>query len=147
MLRAIAAQTAAFMALACASCTVRPLIRSGDSLVSLGGSIFTKSSGETASYSGPLGTLSYTDTGKDETVIPGKIVNYYGIKAATEAATSAFRTSESTTRVLAKEETKKAGIQSAERVESLKILNPVEEAAPAAAAAFNPATGLNVIQP
>ena len=101
--------------------------------MSLGGSIFTKSANETATYSGPLGNLSYADTGKDETVIPGKVVNYYGIKAATEAATSMFRTSESTTRILAKEETKKAATSSAAEVEKLKILNPVEEVIPAAA--------------
>jgi hypothetical protein len=108
------------------ACTVRPVIRSGDQLVSLGGSIFSKSSGETASYSGPLGNLSYADTAKDETVIPGKVVNYWGVKAATEAATSMFRTSESTTRILAKEETSRAATSSAAEVESLKILNPVE---------------------
>ena len=129
MLRAIAALSA-FTALACAACTVRPLIRSGESVVSLGGSVFTKSAGETASYSGPLGTLSYSDTGKDETVIPGKIANYYGVKAVTEAATSMFRTSESTTRILAKEETSRAATSSAADVEKLKILNPVEEAVP-----------------
>jgi hypothetical protein len=129
MLRAIAALSA-FTALACAACTVRPLISSGDSVVSLGGSIFTKSAGETASYSGPLGTLSYNDTGKDETVIPGKIANYYGVKAVAEAATSMFRTSESTTRILAKEETSRAATTTAADVEKLKILNPVEEAVP-----------------
>ena len=100
--------------------------------MSLGGSVFSKSTGETATYSGPLGTLSYKDTGKDETVIPGKVVNYYGLKAAADAATSMFRTSESTTRILAKEETKKAATSSAAEVEKLKILNPVEEIAPAA---------------
>ena len=120
------------LCLALPACTVRPMMKSGDSYVSLGGSIFTKSANETATYSGPLGNLSYADTGKDETVIPGKVVNYYGIKAATEAATSMFRTSESTTRILAKEETKKVGIQSAADVEKVKILNPVEEAIPAA---------------
>ena len=114
------------------ACTVRPVIRSGDQLVSLGGSIFSKSSGETASYSGPLGNLSYADTAKDETIIPGKVVNYWGVKAATEAATSMFRTSESTTRILAKEETSRAATSSAAEVESLKILNPVEEAIPTA---------------
>jgi hypothetical protein len=103
------------------------LISSGDSVVSLGGSVFTKSNGETASYSGPLGTLTYSDNGKDETVIPGKIANYYGVKAVTEAATSMFRTSESTTRILAKEETSRAATTSAADVEKLKILNPAEE--------------------
>ena len=121
------------------ACTVRPTVRNaaGD-MATLGGSIFTKSSSETAYYKGPLGEMGYSDLGKDETVIPGKIVNYYGVKAAIDGATASMRTQESTTRILAKEETKKAGIQSAERVESLKILNPVEEAAPV----FNPATGL-----
>ena len=119
-----------FLCLALPACTVRPVIKSGDQVVSLGLSIFSKSAGETASYSGPLGNLSYADTAKDETVIPGKVVNYWGVKAATGAATSMFRTSESTTRVLAKEETSRAATSSAAEVESLKILNPVEEVAP-----------------
>jgi hypothetical protein len=127
MLRVVFTKSIALWVLACVSCTVRPLISSGDSVVSLGGSVFTKSNGETASYSGPLGTLTYNDTGKDETVIPGKIANYYGIKAVTEAATSMFRTSESTTRILAKEETSRAATTSAADVEKLKVLNPVEE--------------------
>ena len=127
------------------SCTVRPMIKAGDSFVSLGGSIFTKSANESASYSGPLGTLRYADTGKDETVIPGKIVNYYGIKAATDAATSMLRTKESTTRILAKEQTSRAATKSAADVEKLKILNPVEEAAPAVVPGFDPSTGLNTL--
>lgn len=121
-----------FLCLILPACTVRPTIRSGDQLVTLGGSIFTKSSSETASYSGPLGTMSYADFGKDETVIPGKIINYYGIKAAVDATTASMRAKESTTRVLGQQDVQKQTIQSAERVESLKILNPVEEAIPAA---------------
>jgi hypothetical protein len=118
------------LCLALPACTVRPVMKSGDSYVSLGGSIFSKSTSETASYSGPLGNLSYADAGKDETVIPAKVVNYYSVKAISEAATSMFRTSESTTRILAKEETSRAATSSAAEVESLKILNPVEEVAP-----------------
>lgn len=109
------------------SCTVHPLIKSGDTVVSLGGSIFKKNTAESASYSGPLGTLTYNETGKDETVIPGKIVNYYGIKATTDAMTSMYRTRESTTRILAKEETSRAATKSAAETANLKILNPVEE--------------------
>ena len=120
-------KTILLLCLALPACTVRPMMKSGDSYVSLGGSVFSKSNSETASYSGPLGTLSYKDTGKDETVIPGKIVNYYGLKTAAEAATSMLRTKESTARILAKEETKKVGIKSAADVEKVKILNPVEE--------------------
>jgi len=124
------------------ACTVRPSIKMADgSVATLGGSIFSKSSTETASYSGPLGTMSYTDYGKDETVIPGKVVNFWGIRATLDAATASMRTQESTTRILAKEETKKTAIKSAENVETLKILNPVEEAP----AAFNPATGLTPV--
>lgn len=125
------------------ACTVRPTVRNaaGD-MATLGGSIFTKSSSETAYYKGPLGEMGYADFGKDETVIPAKYLNFKGIEATLNAATSSMRTKESTTRVLAKEETKKVGIQSAERVETLKILNPVEEAAPSV---FDPATGLNTV--
>ena len=121
------------------ACTVRPSIKMADgSVATLGGSIFSKSTTETAFYKGPLGEMGYTDYGKDETVIPGKVVNFWGIRATLDAATASMRTQESTTRILAKEETKKTAIKSAEKVESLKILNPVEEAAPV----FNPATGL-----
>ena len=113
-----------------ASCTVKPMIRSGETIVSLGGSIFTKTAGESSSYSGPLGTLSYTTASTDETIIPAKIANYYGIKAAVDGATSMMRTTESTKRVLGSQSVQKAGIQSTERVESLRILNPVELPAP-----------------
>ena len=121
------------------ACTVRPSIKMADgSVATLGGSIFSKSTTETAFYKGPLGEMGYTDYGKDETVIPGKVVNFWGVKATIDGLTATTRAKESTTRILAKEETKKTGIQSAERVETLKILNPVEEAAPV----FDPATGL-----
>ena len=133
--------------LALTGCTVHPLIRSGDTVVSLGGSIFTKSSSSSANYSGPLGELSYKETGRDETIIPGKIANYYGIKAVSEGLTSIARTKESTTRILAKEETSRAATKSAASVEKLKILNPVEEAIPAAVPTFDQATGLNIVKP
>lgn len=127
------------------ACTVRPTIRDASgNMATLGGSIFSKSSSETASYSGPLGTMSYTDFGKDETVIPGKVVNYWGIKATIDGLTATTRAKESTTRILSKEDTKRQAIQSTERVDSLKVLNPVEEAAPSV---FNPATGLNSTPP
>ena len=119
-------KTLLLLLLPLASCTVHPLIRSGDTVVSLGGSIFTKSASSSANYSGPLGELSYKETGRDETIIPGKVVNYWGLKAATDAATSMLRTKESTTRILAKEETSRAATKSAAEVETVRILNPVE---------------------
>ena len=131
--------------LALPACTVHPFIRSGPDVVSLGGSIFTKSSSERASYSGPLGSLTYSTTGKDETVIPGKIANYYGIKAAANAATSMLRTTESTKRVLGEQEVSKTATNKAAASADLKTLNPVEEA-PVIAPIFDNSTGLNVIK-
>ena len=122
------------LCLALPACEVLPTYRSpqGD-MITGGGTLFTKSTTKSVNITHPNGlNMTYATAGHDETVIPGKIVNYYGIKAATEAATSMFRTSESTTRILAKEETKKVGIQSAADVEKVKILNPVEEVIPAA---------------
>lgn len=108
-------------------CTVKPTIRSGQTVVTLGGSIFTKTSGEVSSYSGPLGNLNYATTSTDETVVPGKLINYYGIKAVTAGLTSGLRTTESTKRILAKEETSRAATKSAAASTDLKTLNPVEE--------------------
>jgi hypothetical protein len=108
------------------ACTVKPTIRSGQTVVTLGGSIFTKTTGETASYSGPLGNLNYSTATNDETVVPGKIVNYYGIKSAVNGATAALRTTESTKRILGAQQVSKEATRSAADVEKLRILNPVE---------------------
>lgn len=51
------------------------------------GSIFTRSAAASANYSGPLGRLSYATAEKDETVVPGKGANYYGLKAAINGST------------------------------------------------------------
>ena len=111
------------------ACTVRPSIKMADgSIATLGGSIFTRSTGETASYSGPLGTMAYTDMGKDETVLPSKYFNFKGLKATIDGATAATRTNASTERILGEQSVQKQAIKSTENVESLKILNPVEVA-------------------
>ncbi len=114
------------------ACTVNPFIRSGETVVSLGGSIFTKTAGESGYYEGPLGKLGYANATKDETVVPGKLINYYGIKAAVTGATEALRTTESTKRILSGHEVQKTGIQSTERIELKKLEIPVEEALPGA---------------
>ena len=109
------------------SCTNDPFIRTPEgAVVSLGQTWLKKETGVSKGYEGPHGKLWVNRTSGDETVVPGKLINYYGIKAATEGAVSMLRTTESTKRVLGSQEVTKQGIQSAERVESLKILNPVE---------------------
>ncbi len=117
--------------LALPACTVNPFIRSGETVVSLGGSIFTKTAGESGYYEGPLGKLGYANATKDETVVPGKLINYYGIKSAINGATAALRTTESTKRILSGHEVSKHATSTAADVEKLKILNPIEEAVPA----------------
>lgn len=99
--------------------------------VSLGGTVFTKSDANYAKYDGPLGKIEYGIIKGDETIIPAKIINAYTIAEVVRGATSAFRTSESTSRILAKEQTARSAANNAAEVEKLKILNPVEEIVPA----------------
>jgi len=112
-------------ALLMSSCTVGPMITASG--VSLGGTVFTKSDAHYAKYDGPLGKIEYGTIKGDETVIPTKAINAYTIGEVVRSATSAFRTSESTTRILAKEKTAQQAAQNATEIEKLKILNPVEE--------------------
>jgi len=112
-------------ALCVSSCTVYPVIKSGDSYVALGGSVMSKTTGENITYSGPLGNITVTSATKDETVVPGKLINYYGVKAATEGAVSMLKTTETTKRVLSSDSVQKASIKSTAEVEKLRILNPV----------------------
>lgn len=107
------------------SCTVGPVITASG--VSLGGTVFTKSDAHYAKYDGPLGKIEYGTLKGDETVIPTKAINAYTIGEAIRGATSAFRTSESTTRILAKDQTAREASKNAAEVEKLRILNPVEE--------------------
>lgn len=111
-------------ALLMSSCTIGPMIT--PSGVSLGGTVFTKSDAHYAAYDGPLGKVEYGTLKGDETVIPGKVINAYTIAEVVRGATSAFRTSESTSRILAREKTAQSAAHNAAEVEKLKILNPVE---------------------
>lgn len=113
------------------SCTLRPTIRSGNTIVSLGGSIFSKSTAEKSSYSGPLGNLNYETATNDETVVPGKLINYYGIKAAINGATESLRTTENTKQILGAQSVSKHATTTAADVEKTRILNPLPEAIPA----------------
>lgn len=111
-----------------ASCTVGPFIKGpGGQVASLGGSIFTKTAGESSSYSGPLGNLTHTSASKDETVVPGKLINYYGLKAAINGLTDITKTTEATKTTLSTDSVSKNATNQAAEVEKLKILNPVEE--------------------
>lgn len=118
------------------ACTVHPTIRtsSGD-IVSLGGSLGTKRTGDSASYSGAHGTLTYTSATNDETLIPRAYITGTNIKAGLAATTTQLGRAEVTKRALAKEETARVGIKSAASVEKLRITNPLPEAAAAAAVA------------
>lgn len=112
------------------ACTIKPTIRRGSTVVTLGGSIFTKTAGEKSSYAGPLGNLNYETAINDETTIPGKLINYYGIKAAITGTTDALRTTEKTKRVLGAQDVSKHATSTAADVQKLRILNPVEEFIP-----------------
>ena len=109
------------------ACTLKPTIRQGDSLVTLGGSIFTKTTAETSSYSGPLGNLSYKTKGNDETVLPSKIAGYYTAKAAIDGLSSAFETQQDTVVIKGSQETARQATKATADIEKTKILNPVIE--------------------
>lgn len=111
-------------------CTIRPTMRAGEATITLGGSLFTKSRGEIASYQGPHGSLYYQDVGRDETVVPSKLINYYVAKSLINGATTVIKGSQRTTRFIAGERTTRQGIRSAAEVEKLRILNPAEELVP-----------------
>ena len=110
-----------------ASCTVKPTIRSGQTIVTLGGSIFTKTAGEVSSYSGPLGTLNYATATNDETVVPAKAIGSYTTLGLAKEVTKAFDKSESTKVALGNQEVSKNATNKAAEVETTRILNPVEE--------------------
>ena len=109
------------------ACTLKPTIRSGDSLVTLGGSIFTKTTAETSSYSGPLGSLTYKTKGNDETIIPSKIATYYTTKAITDALQSAYDTQQATSITTGEQEVATNAAKISADIEKTKILNPVVE--------------------
>ncbi len=109
------------------ACTFGPIATKKG--VSMGGSALTKNKGYYARYEGEFGKIEVGNNESDETIIPGKLINYYGIKSAMEGATAALRTTESTKRILSGHEASKHATTSAADVEKLKILNPVEEAA------------------
>ena len=110
------------------ACTLKPTIRSGDSLVTLGGSIFTKTTAESSSYSGPLGTLTYKTKGNDETIIPSKIATYYTTKAIADALQSAYDTQQATSITTGEQKAATNAAKISADIEKTKILNPVVEA-------------------
>jgi hypothetical protein len=112
------------------SCSVRPTIKSGETIVTLGGSMFSKSDNETAGYTGPLGSLSYASVKHDETVVPAKAINSYTTIGLAKEVTKAFDTSEATKVKLGEQSVSKNATNKAAASADLKTLNPVEEAIP-----------------
>ncbi len=108
------------------ACSVRPTIKSGETVVTLGGSIFSKSDNETASYSGPLGNLSYASVRHDETVVPAKAINSYTTIGLAKEVTKAFDTGEATKVKLGEQSVSKNATNKAAASADLKTLNPVE---------------------
>lgn len=109
------------------ACTIKPTIRSGNQLVTLGGSLFTKTQSETSSYSGPLGNLSYSNSGIDETVLPSKVANYYTTKAIVDGLTNSFKTQQSTSIQKNAQDSAFQSSKISADLEKTKILNPVSE--------------------
>ena len=117
------------------ACNFRPMVtRNGDIL--LGGSVLTKSSSEYASVTKVDGTkIEYARTDGDEISGATTLSSiYHAAKVATNLADNATKqntTNNVTTRTVTglKENTKI--VKGAQEVEKVRILNPVEEVAPA----------------
>lgn len=116
-----------FFAILMAACNQRPKMTLPDGrVVDLGFSVATKSSTETASYTSPGGeALNWSSNDRDETVVPVKVTNGYTQLGLGRLAVDAFRTSEGTTRALAREETARNATNKAAASTDLKTLNPV----------------------
>ena len=92
----------------------------------MGGTALTRTEGYYARYDGPYGKIEVGTAKTDETVVPGKLINYYGTKAITNGMVDALKTTEGTKQVLSGHDVTKEGIKATKEVESLKILHPVE---------------------
>jgi hypothetical protein len=107
--------------------------------VSNGGSLMTKSTDEEAFAQTASGTiLSRRIIGKDETVVPRAYFWEKGISTAVGHAAGAFRTAESSRRILSGHSVQRAGIRAARDVRLAEIAVPATEVPVAAAAAVLP---------
>lgn len=125
-------------------CTQFPeVVRPDGSRVTLGRTFMKKSTSETVAWTDGRETLTYTTTGADETIVPAKVVGSYTTLGIAKELTSGLRTTESTKRVLAKEETARAAKKIDGSNEALRTRKPIHE--PEVPAAVTPAPGtLNV---
>lgn len=114
-----------FLMLCVTSCTLHPVIykgRDGAHVVSLGGSVMTKSKTETASLSLPDGTtMSYSTTGKNETSVPNALI-------AGSVATSLADTQAVTDQAASAAAVKTTKIKSAEAIKINASNNALEAA-------------------
>lgn len=129
-------------------CTQNPrMVRPDGSYVDLGRTFLKKSTTETTQWTNGTECLSHTTAGADETVVPGKAIGSYTTLGIGKQLLNGLRTTESTKRVLAKEETVRAANKSAAANEALRIRKPAAlPEAPAVTPAALPAaavTGLS----
>ncbi len=125
------------------SCRQLPEKRA-DGSITLGRTLMTKSTSETIAYTNGAETFTYSTSNADETIVPAKVVNSYTTLGIAKELTNGLRTTESTKRVLAKEETTRAANKSAAANEALRIKNPILEPEVPAAVTPAPATGVNL---
>lgn len=115
-----------------ASCTVNPFLRTPDgAVVSLGGSVFSRSDEESGGYEGPHGKLWYGSKKKDETVVPVRGIGAYQNLGIANTLYKGFKAGEATKVKLGEQSVSKHATTKAAEVETTKILNPVEEPLPA----------------
>jgi hypothetical protein len=128
-------------------CTQLPEKRNPDgSVVKLGRTFMKKSATTNASWSNGTESLTYSDTGADETVVPSKAITSYTTLGVSSDLLGGLRTTESTKRVLGAQSVSKNATNKAAASTDLKTLNPVEVPAPAPAPSFDPGTGLNTVR-
>lgn len=116
----------ALLLLAClpCSCTIRPTVRDAQgNLATLGGSFLSRSKSETAYYKGPLGEMGYSDTEKDETVVPATYIKGDVIKSLSGDMLSAHNTTNATTQTIGAQGVQKTQINATKAVD-LKKLSP-----------------------
>lgn len=120
-----------------------------DGTIDMGRTLMTKTATETIAYTNGTETFTYSTTGADETVVPSKVSGSITTLGLAKELTSGLRTTESTKRILAKEETARAAKKLDAGNEALRIKTPVLEpeiptvTPPPSTGSFNPDTGLN----
>jgi hypothetical protein len=123
------------------ACSVYPtVITPNGGRLTLGGSVFTKSTGHVANITGEGYTLNYSSETVDETIVPKSAITGYTTIAGIKGLSEAFKGKEQTTRALDRGVTTRAANKSAAELEKARIAAAEAAAAREAEAAAAAAT-------